>query len=46
MNKSYNEIVLDESILDLDAWLPQSAIDNVIHAIINYENRLEQEQNL
>ena len=33
------EIVLDESILDLDPWLPQEAIDEVIQAIINYEQR-------
>lgn len=42
MNKSYKELVLDESILDLDTWLPQSAIDEVIQAIINYENRFEE----
>lgn len=42
MNKSYKELVLDESILDLDTWLPPSAIDEVIQAIINYENRFEE----
>ena len=42
MNKSYKELVLDESILDLDTWLLPSAIDEVIQAIINYENRFEE----
>ena len=24
---AYNEIVLDESILDIDSWLPKGALD-------------------
>lgn len=34
--------VLDESILDLDSWLPQSAIDEVVELILQLE---EQEEN-
>lgn len=33
------EYVLDESILDLDSWLPQKAVDEVVHAIIEAEER-------
>ena len=28
------EYILDESILDLDSWLPQKAVDEVVNAII------------
>lgn len=45
VTKNYKTVVLDESILDIDSWLPQSAIDEVVQAIINYENKLEQENN-
>ena len=31
------EVVLDESILDLDSWLPQSAIDEVVTLILHLE---------
>lgn len=34
--------VLDESILDLESWLPQSAIDEVVELILQLE---EQEKN-
>ena len=43
MSEEYKTVVLDESILDIESWLPQSAIDEVVQAIINYENKLEQE---
>lgn len=33
----YKEVVLDESILDLESWLPQSAIDEVIEVILHLE---------
>lgn len=36
------EVILDESILDLDSWLPQSAIDEVVALILHLE---EQEEN-
>ena len=45
MNQFSIYVVLDESILDIDSWLPQKAIDEVVQAIINYENKLEQENN-
>lgn len=38
----YKEVVLDESILNLDSWLPQSAIDEVVALISHLE---EQEEN-
>lgn len=31
------EVVLDESILDLESWLPQSAIDEVVELILQLE---------
>ena len=31
------EVVLDESILDLESWLPQSAIDEVVALILQVE---------
>ena len=35
------EVVLDESILDLDLWLPQSAIDEVVALILHLEEQGE-----
>ena len=35
------EVVLDESILDLDSWLPQSAIDEVVELILQLEEQGE-----
>lgn len=34
------EIFLDESILDLDAWLPEKAVDEIVQSIL-YQDRLE-----
>ena len=31
------EIVLDESILDIDKWLPQEAIDQTVEIILQLE---------
>lgn len=31
------EVVLDESILDLDSWLPQSAVNEVVALILHLE---------
>ena len=45
MSEKYKTVVLDESILYIESWLPQKAIDEVVQAIINYETRLEQENN-
>lgn len=33
----YKEVILDESILDLESWLPQSAIDEVAALILSLE---------
>lgn len=38
----YKEVVLDESILNLDSWLPHSAIDEIVALISHLE---EQEEN-
>ena len=35
------EVILDESILDLDSWLPQSAIDEVVALILRLETQEE-----
>lgn len=43
MTQNYKTVVLDESILDIESWLPQEAIDEIVQAIINYETKLEQE---
>lgn len=45
MSEEYKTVVLDESILDIESWLPQEAIDEVVQAIINYETKLEQKNN-
>lgn len=37
----YKEVVLDESILDLESWLPQSAIEEVIELILQLEEQEE-----
>lgn len=34
---TYTEIELDESILDIDLWLPKEAIDEVVNFIIERE---------
>ena len=36
---TYKNIILDESILDIDSWLPEKAIDEIVEVIGNiYEN--------
>ena len=35
------EIILDESILDIDKWLPQEAIDQTVELIRNLETHQE-----
>lgn len=39
----YKEVVLDDSILDLDSWLPQSAVDEVVALIIKLEGCREED---
>ena len=40
------EVVLDESILDLYSWLPQSAIDEVVALILSLESQEETTQSV
>lgn len=35
------EVTLDESVLDLDSWLPQSAIDELAALILHLETQEE-----
>lgn len=35
------EVILDESILDLDSWLPQSAIDELAALILRLDTQEE-----
>ena len=30
---AYNEIILDESVLDVDSWLPEFAIDKLVELL-------------
>ena len=30
---TYKDIILDDSILDIDSWLPQEALDEIVEAI-------------
>ena len=34
---AYTNIILDDSILDIDSWLPQNAIDELVKFIIENE---------
>lgn len=34
---AYNEIILDESILDIDSWLPKDALDELVKLVIKKE---------
>ncbi|WP_277293994.1 hypothetical protein [Streptococcus hyointestinalis] len=41
---AYNEIILDDSVLDVDSWFPQEAIDQIadiikVHAKASIENQ-------
>lgn len=33
------KVILDDSILDIDAWLPQEAIDQTVELIRNLEKQ-------
>lgn len=37
----YKEFTLDESILDIDAWLPDEEVDNLAQAIVDANNILD-----
>ena len=30
---AYKDIILDDSVLDIDSWLPQEALDEIVEAI-------------
>ena len=32
---AYRDIILDDSVLDIDSWLPQEAIDGIVKIIKN-----------
>ena len=40
-DKIMKKIILDESILDIDKWLPQEAIDQIVEIILQIENNRE-----
>ena len=42
---TYKNIILDDSILDIDSWLPQEAIDELVEFIKNYDNTSENKEN-
>lgn len=37
----YKEIVLDDSILDIDAWLPDEEVNNLVQAIVDTNDILD-----
>ena len=39
--ETMKKIILDESILDIDKWLPQDAIDQMVEIILQIENNRE-----
>lgn len=39
----YKEIVLDDSILDIDAWLPDEEVDKLANAIVEANEILDKE---
>ena len=34
---TYKDVHLDNSILDIDSWLPENAIDNIVQLIMQQE---------
>ena len=34
---TYKDVYLDDSILDIDSWLPENAIDNIVQLIMQQE---------
>ena len=37
---TYKNIILDESILDIDSWLPEKAIDEIVEVVGDiYQNK-------
>ena len=42
----YKEFTLDESILDIDAWLPDKEVDKLINAIIEADDILNNQMTI
>lgn len=42
----YKEIVLDDSILDIDAWLPQEEVDKLANAIVEANDILDNQMTI
>ena len=38
---AYKEFILDESILDIDSWLPEEAVEEIVQAIL-YQDNMEE----
>ena len=36
---TYNNIYLDDSILDIDNWLPENAVDNIVQLIVQQDEK-------
>ena len=34
---TYKNVYLDDSILDIDSWLPENAVDNIVQLIMQQE---------
>lgn len=37
---AYKNLILDDSILDIDSWFPQSVIDEIVEVIASHEKSL------
>lgn len=42
-DKKYRDIILDESVLDIDSWLPKEEMDKLVQFISNQEKMNENE---
>lgn len=42
----YKEIILDDSILDIDAWLPDEEVDNLAQAIVDANDILNNQMTI
>lgn len=36
----YKNLILDDSVLDVDSWFPQSVIDEIVEVIVSHEKSL------
>lgn len=42
----YKEIILDDSILDIDAWLPDKEVDKLVNAIVEANEILDNQMTI